>query len=107
VSAISDPRDVNEQFYELVLSDPDLLDIEFGSVLASWNAPPPDAPPKTARCAGRGTGAAVTTTAATPTNRLAPVRRAAPHSRPISSVTPLPKAVLLKERLAIECNNSR
>jgi hypothetical protein len=37
-----------------VLSDPDLSDIEFASVLASLNVRPPDAPPKTARRAGSG-----------------------------------------------------
>ena len=54
MSTISDTRQLHDQFLKLVLRDPDLLDLEFAAVLASWNARPPGAPPKTARRAGRG-----------------------------------------------------
>ena len=54
MSTISDTRELHDRFLELVLGDPDLLDLEFAAVLASWNARPPGAPPKLARRAGRG-----------------------------------------------------
>ena len=54
MSTISDTRELCDRFLELVLADPDLLDLEFAAVLASWNARPPGAPPKLARRAGWG-----------------------------------------------------
>jgi hypothetical protein len=54
VSVLTDPREVHDRFFDLVLSDPDLLDIEFAAVLASWDRPPAAAPPKIARRADWG-----------------------------------------------------
>jgi hypothetical protein len=54
VPIMNETRELYDRFFELVLSDPDLLDIEFVAVLASYNARPPSAPPKTAQRAGSG-----------------------------------------------------
>ena len=42
---------VSDAFVELILADPDLLEAEFASVVASFQASPPQAPPpNTTRC---------------------------------------------------------
>jgi hypothetical protein len=53
-AALDDTRTLRAQFLELVLADPDLLDVEFAVVTAAWNRRPPVAPPTTARRAGSG-----------------------------------------------------
>ena len=52
--SLNDARTLRAQFLELVLADPDLLEIEFAVVKAAWNRRPPVAPPTTARRAGSG-----------------------------------------------------
>jgi hypothetical protein len=39
---------VSDQFLELILADPDLLEAAFASVVASFEASPPQAPPTSA-----------------------------------------------------------
>jgi hypothetical protein len=53
-ATLDDTRTLSAQLLELVLADPDLLDIEFAAVMASWDASPPIAPPTVARRAGFG-----------------------------------------------------
>jgi hypothetical protein len=69
-AASGDTWTLRAQLLELVLADPDLLDIEFAVVTAAWSRRPPVAPPTTARRAGSG----------------GPVRRA-PTDNPQSSPT--------------------
>jgi hypothetical protein len=41
---------VSDEFLDLILADPDLFEIAFASVEASWRASPPKAPPEATAC---------------------------------------------------------
>lgn len=43
-----DATAVSDEFFEVILADPDLFEVAFDAVVASWQADPPRFPPVTA-----------------------------------------------------------